>query len=253
MDDDELAVEEIEINLRAPREVAARVVVLAAVSRRAFLEQEAEHGTAGDDAAGERFDLVAWLEAEGLADAVSPSERRLLAAPLGQLGRETADEASWAAEALVALGWALNLVPSIPPYDAPADPSALLESVPAPWDKTAIFLALDKLRPEPEIAVERDEAELWHWRAELAAALPNAAEPERAELARAVREVTQDAAAAGLIPPPIDADFPVRGRPYGAIPDDERAILADIATQRLHALNWLCGFGSDWDDVPLEV
>jgi hypothetical protein len=29
--------------------------------------------------------------------------------------------------------------------------------------------------------------------------------------------------------------------------------LVAITGQRLHALNWLCGFGSSWDDVPLDI
>ncbi len=28
---------------------------------------------------------------------------------------------------------------------------------------------------------------------------------------------------------------------------------AAIATERHHALNWLCGFGTDWDNVPTDV
>ena len=37
------------------------------------------------------------------------------------------------------------------------------------------------------------------------------------------------------------------------LPDDAREPLAILATERLRALNWLCGFGSDWDHVPLDI
>ncbi len=31
------------------------------------------------------------------------------------------------------------------------------------------------------------------------------------------------------------------------------AALAAIAAHRLHALNWVCGFGETWDTVPDEI
>lgn len=244
-----MADDEIEINLRPARQVAARVVVLSTVAQRAFLETAAND----PDAAAERFDIVAWLKTEGLADAVSASERRLLETPLSALDAEDANSAGWSAEALVALGWALGLTPAMPPADTPADPSAILAAVPTPWDKTASFLDAAQLRPEPEIATERERAELWHWRAELADAYAAASPGQRRDLTAAAREVARDAAAAGLIPTPVGGDFPVRGTSYRAIPDEEQDVLASIAAERVHALNWLCGFGSDWDHVPTEV
>lgn len=244
--------EELDIRLRSPSETAARAIVLGAVCRRAYLELP-ERPEAADDPEGERFDLSAWLRDEGLQPAISPTERRLLETRLGRIPRDDADAASWRGEALAALGWALGLLDEMPPYDAPADLDALMTLIPGPWDKTAPFRGGAPLRDEPAIAAARETAELWHWRATTADLLLAATGREARELTAVVREVAQDAAQAGLFPRPIGGDFPANGRPYRDLSPDDLAVLANVAAERHYALNWLCGFGSTWDDVPLDL
>ncbi len=244
--------DEIEIDLRSTRETAERLIVLGAVCRRAFLEMRPE-GVEGDGADGERFDLASWLREEGVEAAATPRERRLLATPVGRLEPDVAAGASWQSEALLVLGWALRLVEELPPYDAVADPAALLAVVPAPWETTDAFRRDARLRDETEIAVERERAELWHWRAGMANLLREAPAADRAELLAAIAEVGREAATARLVAHLVDGDFPVRGRAYRDIDPASLADLDAVAAERLAALNWLCGFGTSWDDVPLEV
>jgi hypothetical protein len=246
-DDDEL-----DIRLRTPGETAARAIVLGAVCRRAYLELP-ERPEAADDPEGERFDLSAWLRDEGLQPAISPAERRLLETRLGRVPRDDAEAASWRGEALAALGWALRLLDEMPPYDVPADLGALMALIPGPWDKTAAFRGGTQLRDEPAIAAARETAEIWHWRATTADLLLAATGREARELTAVVREVARDAARAGLFPRPIGGDFPVSGQPYRDLPPDDLAVLANVAAERHYALNWLCGFGASWDDVPLDL
>ena len=246
--------DELDIRLRSPAETAARAVVLGAVCRRAYLELPREPADEGaEDPEAERFDLSAWLRDEGLWPAVSPTERRLLETRLGRVPAEQAETASWRGEALAALGWALGLVDPLPPFDTPADLDALLGLVPGPWDKTRAFHTAATLRDEGSIAAAREAAELWHWRADTADLIGAASAREAKELAAVVREVAADAARAGLIPRAVGGDFPAAGRPYRELDDDRRSALASVAAQRHHALNWLCGFGSGWDDVPLDL
>ena len=253
--DDDLATgdgDEIEIDLRSPRETAERLIVLGALCRRAFLEMRPE-GVEEDGADGERFDLASWLREEGLEATATPRERRLLATRAGHLEPDVAAGASWQSEALLTLGWALRLIEELPPYDDVANPAALLGIVPAPWQTTAAFRRDAHLRDESEIAVERERAELWHWRAGVADLLREAPAADRAERLGAIAEVGREAAAAGLVAHLVAGDFPVRGRAYR---DTDPALLADldvVSAERLAALNWLCGFGTSWDDVPLDV
>lgn len=242
----------LEIVLRSPHEAAERALILSAVCRRAFLEERPEE-VAGDDVEGERFDLVAWLRAEGLDSGATDGERRLLDARVGGLSPDDAAEASWRTEALVALGWALDLLPEMAPYDAAADPTSVLTAVPAPWSPTTAWRRDARLRSESVIAAERERAELWHWRAETEELFADAEadEAERAAVAAAVREVAAEARDGGILPHLIGDDFPALGAPYGALDVDAVAELGIIAAERVRALNWLCGFGSGWDDVPL--
>jgi hypothetical protein len=56
--------------------------------------------------------------------------------------------------------------------------------------------------------------------------------------------------AEGAIPEPIDGDFPAFGKAFRELAADEHAAVAATALERLYALNWLCGYASDWDSVP---
>lgn len=242
----------IEIALRPPREVAERALVLSTVCRRAFLEA-GDVALAGDDPEGERFDLATWLLGEGLDGVATSPERRVLHARIGRLAPADAAAASWRSEALVALGWALHLLDELPAYDAVADPTAILTAVPAPWAPTADWRRAARLRPEAAIAAERERAELWSWRAQTAEAAAIATAEERAALSAAIRDVATEGYVLGLLPEPYRNDFPSGGGAYRSRTAEDVADLGAVAEERLRALNWLCGFGASWDDVPLDV
>ena len=243
---------DIEINLRAPAEVAARVILLAAICRRAYLER-AEVDDGSDDPEADRFDLVAWLRTEGLDPVAAPSERHLLQTRLGRLGSDKIDAASWQTEALAALAWAMGVLEALPPYHIPVDPGPLLDAVPSPWDKTSQFRTSVRLRPEEVIAAQRERAELWHWRATMVDLLLEARPRETQQLNTVIREVADEASRAGLIDQAVASDFGVDDRPYRDLDEDAVDVATVIAAERHRALNWLCGFGSDWDSVPTDV
>lgn len=249
LDDDR----DIDINLRAPDIVAARVVVLASLCRYvALLAQTVPRPTA-DEIAAERFDLRSWLQLEHLSDELAPSERRFLDSNQASLAPSEISAMTWRAEALVALGWALSLLPDLaPPYEA-TDPSPLLDAMPRPFDTTGSFRETASLRNEAEIARERERAELWHWRSDVAALQAVAPANERRDLAALVHDVAREATESGLLNGFGGDDFPVGGRPFLALPAEDREPIAIIAEQRHHALNWLCGFGTSWDNVPLDL
>lgn len=242
-DDDSL-----EITLRPAAEVAARLVALATVVRRAALELDPN-----GDAEGERFDQAAWLREEHLTPLLTPEERKLIETRVGGLSREIAEDASWRIESVAVLAWASGLTDELPTYELPSPPAEILALIPEPWDKVQPFRAEIELRSEEEVAAAREQAELWQWRGQLLMGADGDALPATPEMRQIIREVAADSARAGLFERSISNDFPVAGRPYRNLTEDERALLTDLASERLRALNWLCGFGASWDDAPTDI
>jgi hypothetical protein len=154
-------------------------------------------------------------------------------------------DAVWRGEALGTLLWAIQLA-ELPAYDQSFDTTAVVDTE----------LEGAELRDADEVQLERESARLWHWRArttELQAAgrleLPERyASFDQLIAATAMRGYEQ-----GVLPPPMRGDFRAYGKVYRHLEPDQHAEALSIALERHHALNWLCGEGSSWDDVPLDT
>lgn len=154
-------------------------------------------------------------------------------------------DAVWRGEAAGTLLWTLQLA-ELPAYDTPFD-----------FDEVA-STELDgaALRDGGEIELECQSARLWHWRARtstLQAAggleLPDRyANVDQLIAATAMRGYEQ-----GVLPPPMRGDFGAYGKVYRHLAPEQQAEAHSIAVERHHALNWVCGLGSGWDDVPLDT
>jgi hypothetical protein len=154
-------------------------------------------------------------------------------------------DAVWRGEALGTLLWALQLA-ELPPYDRPFEASELVE---VPLDDA-------KLREPDEIELERDSARLWHWRArttgvQAAGGIPL---PERyANFDQLIAATAMRGYEQGLLPAPMRGDFRAYGKVYRHLTPEQHTEAHSIAVERHHALNWLCGEGGSWDDVPLDT
>ena len=234
----------IDIQLRAPAEVATRAIVLATIARRGILDI-----VAGDldEAETTRFDLAAWA-ASHFAAKLEADELALLNSPHGSLSEDDLATCLDAGESLVALWWCLSQPPaSLPEPDVPADLPALLAKLPQPWQTPESVISTALLRPEGEIATERERAELWWWRASLK---PDELKDQNTQAT--IAAVAEEAAAAALMGTD-DGDLAVRGRAFRALSEDQRATVLVVATARLRALNWVCGFGTAWATTPLDI
>jgi hypothetical protein len=250
LDEEQGEHDEIDVELRSPNEVRARILILTTVLRRLALENADVEDS--DDFSAEAFDQREWLRELGLASELSVREAALLESPLGTIGPEAIIEASWQGEALMALAWAISAV-EMPPLDTVSDPRQVIDFVPRPWDGTQEWLADTTIVSEAEAAREREIAEIWHWRMTtevLRRAVSAAASRDYEE---AIRDVATEALRAGLLPSLRQGDFPVRGRTIEDLSANDLDELVSVTGQRLLALNWLCGFGASWDDVPLDV
>lgn len=230
--------EALDIDIRPTIDLLRRTAVLAAVAERGVLEVDADREPYERDT--DRFELVSWARS-ALAGTVTLDELRLLSVPIGELG----DDLHRCDDALIgaaAVGWALGVVPGdqLPvPQDGAAE-EALLGWAPSPWtdlDRMARRLAP---RDEEAIATERERWEVWFWRAVDADVQTGGLD-----------EVVADLADSGVIPT-AEGDLATDAAgPFGQLAPDEQEEIAWLAEHRLRALNWVCGFGETWDDIPL--
>jgi hypothetical protein len=154
-------------------------------------------------------------------------------------------DAVWRGEALGTLLWALQLL-ELPAYDQPFDAEEV----------AAVELDDADLRGGDELELERDSARLWHWRArttglQAAGALEL---PERyATFDQLIAATAMRGFEQGVLPAPMRGDFRAYGKVYRHLSPEQHAEAHSIAVERHHALNWLCGAGETWDDVPLDT
>lgn len=242
--------DEIDIELRSATDIALRAIIIAAVLQRVALEDAAIRNE--PDAVGEAFDLREWIVTEQLSGALTESEAHTLETPVGEIPYEDCLNLSWQSEALAALLWSIG-VRDFLSSGLESELASLLQAVPHPWDRVSGWVQQASLRPESDVARERELADVWYWRLGTEIERRGAQGDEHFAYELAIQEVVAEASAAGY---PVDAgrgDFLVLRRLVRDLGSDELIKLAAIAEERLRALNWVSGFGSSWDDVPLEV
>ncbi len=151
----------------------------------------------------------------------------------------------WRGEALGTLLWSLHLL-ELPPYDRPFDTDEVVQA----------NAAAGELRDPDELELERDSARLWHWRARTTDLQQSGALQLPARYSSFDQLIAATAMRGhdeGLLPVPIRGDFRAYGKVYRHLTPEEHAEAHSIAAERHHALNWLAGEGTSWDDVPLDT
>jgi hypothetical protein len=242
--------DEIDVELRSPVDIRTRILILATLLRRLALEAAPLDGD-GEPIA-EAFDEREWLREHGLAFELTPREAALLDSPLGSIAPAATIEASWQGEPLVVLGWVIG-AGDTPPVNAISDPLPVIATVPRPWDGIQDWLREPVKVSESEVVRQREVADIWHWRVTTEVLRRSGSAAESQEYEEAIRDVAAEALDAGLVPTLRDGDLSVHGRSIKELSGDDIEELVAVTGHRLHALNWLCGFGSSWDDVPLDI
>jgi hypothetical protein len=240
----------------AARKAAQRALCLAAIVTRAefeyrLLERPAQKPQRQQEQQRHSDDINAWLKEESLWKELSRWERELLARPLGNWTPQEIADGQWRKEALCVLAWTLGRLKPMPRFDQPADAKDLLEAVEFMKESDAL-VARARLVPEAEITGARNVAELWLWRARTYRFQVNPQKyppPSGMSYPDLVRQVADMAEEKGLFRG-IEHDFPVGNQPYSRLKEERVSELHSIASERLYALNWLCGYAENWDAVP---
>ena len=215
----------------------------------------AQREAIADRLTGPRAYYLPWLRSEGLWERLSKSEANQLMLELGGWSRQTCAAHFGDADAAGVLIWTLGLLDELPAYDMATDEGTVLAALPV-LRPARVFIERARSRPEPEILQAREQAQTWLWRARMTmlqregmTGVPGGSSRDlRPAIAAHARELEAQGAFTA-----IDRDFPAFGKRYSALSDGEWSLMHQIAYSRLRALNWLCGFASDWDAVPLET
>jgi hypothetical protein len=195
--------------IRSADEVARRCIVLYAVLGAGHEEP--------------RDQLVEWLRRERLWEAVSPKEAEFLLCE--SPSEQDRINATWRAEALFPLLWALGLIAEMPSPQQLCDVQLIRSELPPLLSSVREFVSTARLRNEKEIYAANNEVYHIHWR-------------------------VRDARLRGLPAPPgklprmphVDSDPPVESYDSG------------VVWERHYALNWLIGYcGQDWDDITTDT
>jgi hypothetical protein len=230
--------------------VVDRVLCISAVAMLGAIAAGVEEGAMDEGAAAKYLtESHRWLIREKLAHALSSRERALLAKPLSEWTQGEVVEASWRSESMGVLLWAIGALEELPPYDTRFERLPSFVPLLAP---TSDFRGAASLRSPEVIGQARGTAELWHWRARTRE-LRESDEPQAADLDAIARRAATLALAEGSRHEPIEGDFPAHGKPFRALDADECSAVTSTAAERHHALNWLAGRGSDWDNVPTDT
>jgi Domain of unknown function (DUF4272) len=235
--------------------VARRVLCLAALVQRAKAEYRLRPAPGDVLSASDRPSgavdkrINSWLSEYGLWASVSSEENVLFEKPFGQWSTQEVADGQWREEAMATLLWALHSDYRMPDYDRPALTTEIEKLAPTPND-AADMLRSSRLRPRAEISHARDIAELWLWRARTTQLKKEEGLNVKGyNLDEIIAMTAKKAREEGLFVP-VDNDFPALGKPYRQLSESEWQTLRSIATERLYALNWLCGYADDWDKVP---
>ena len=212
------------------RQVHERALALASVACRASLEQDP--GDAEAEAMSQR--LQDWLKATGLQAALEPGEADVIATSLGQLAGKAAIDASWRAEGLYVLAWALELQPLLA-HDRLVDPVAVAEAVGFLDQAPLARDPAPQLRGERAIDTFAARQLALHWRLR-----DWSLRPEPMDFAAFVRECTWaslDVDDDAL----LDGDLAIEGARIDAADGDQLQRCLSIAGERHQAANWLLG------------
>jgi hypothetical protein len=210
----------------SPLQVARRALVLATVSCRGILELDSER-----DAAAQFWARAsAWWDGLGLDAELEPHEAALLRAPFGSPPQQARIDASWRAEALGVLAWALGRA-ELSPHDQEVDAAAVAGTLGFLEPSTVLEAA--RLRSEAELAAYGNVAFTVHWRLREFSLRPGSLDfatfCEKAWFGPLSLEGVQL----------VDGDLGVKGAPIArAAPAEVRTVMS-IAQERHQAANWL--------------
>ena len=238
----EIADEEFESVPPTPERVAARTMVLSAVSCRGAIEKDADKPGAEEL----RTRILPWLESIGADSELEPAESSLIATPLGLLDQKTRFNASWQSEGMVVLAWALQCA-ELPPVHIQCDPADTANAMGFLDDRENTPMHGPILRNEDEIGEWADTYMTLHWRLRLISSNPGPL------------DFVSCVAAATWYPHRldhldlVDNDVSIDGVRIDKLDYSKYRQTLSIVQERHQAFNWLLGFEQLYSQVTTDT
>jgi hypothetical protein len=269
---DEYAVTTHHVPLPADQStVIGRSLCLASLVVRGTLESAILLANGPDDFAAYNeltMRLSRWLNEQDFTAQFTMAELDVLSTTPGEWYASDHDSQNDRVEALGVLLWSLSLLDPFPSYEKPflvpdlhpligwtedAITSPNQEKLAQfPYDGSELLAGIAHLRPQPMIAAQRTAAECWQWRAHVAALQrSNTPPPTGQSWEMIIGIAAEEAHAGGAIPRPIGRDFPLLGKPFSRVPEAEQIHCGKVSIGRRVALDWLCGYATAWDAIPV--
>jgi len=193
--------------------------------------------------------LGLWLD-------MSDDERKFLQTGVMETTDQQRINASWLAESMLCLLWALGRVEILSGYDKETSHELINAHL---GGNVQELVKTATLRPPKEIDEQRDFAELWHWRCRTRKLLESGGIPADLGNGMTMEKVIElsaaKAAQARAFRAPIGNDFPTFGKPFREMDATEFASVTSISQERHKAFNWLCGYapGNRWAETPTDT
>jgi hypothetical protein len=241
MNTDKHGSDEIKQTPPSAKRVADRALVLASLSCRGAIEQDAGN----PKAEGFRQHVWEWLKQCGAESEAEPSEREILQTSLGKLSREQHAAATWQAEGLMVLTWALRRAEFLD-YEAVANAKALADSL--GWlteDVSALWVA--QLRPISELQELADRLFALDWR------------QADYQLNKKPLNFQEFAEVAWFGPLKVeglrfvDGDLSIGGEPISKADEQARGMCRFTTMNRRRAAEWLIGQTDVYSEVDLST
>ncbi len=222
--------------------VAARALVLSAVSCRGSIEKDAHNPEAEEL----RKKVVNWLDSVGASEELEPAEALLLSTPLGKLDQKTTMNATWQSEGMVALAWALDFA-DLPPVQLECEPSEIAACLGFLNDRHHTPLDCPRLRDWAEVETWADTYLTLHWRLR-----QFSVEPRPMDFVRYVSACTWGPLRLDHLQI-VDSDLAIDGARIDKVEDAKYRRVLGITQERHQAFNWLLGFEPVYSQVTTDT
>jgi hypothetical protein len=225
-----------------PNRVAARALVLAAVSCRGLIEKDSHNHEAEEL----RFKVAGWLGRVGAAEELEPKEASLLATPLGKLDRKATVNATWLSEGMAVLAWALYCA-DLPPIHTECDPSEVANAMGFLEDRENTALQSPRLRDSTEIESWAETYLTLHWRLRQFSQTP-----ERIDFVKYVSACIWGPLRLEHLEI-LGDDLAINGERIEKVASDGFRRTLSITQERHQAFNWLLGFERVYSQVTTDT